>query len=46
MGVSELSLVTFPEKKITRFVTCFHAGILFGLFDPEDAGDMFLQNFG
>jgi hypothetical protein len=24
---------------------CFHAGFLFGLFfDPEDGGDMFLQN--
>jgi hypothetical protein len=25
--------------------TCFHAGILFGLFfDPEEGGDMFLRN--
>jgi hypothetical protein len=22
----------------------FNAGILFGLFDPEDGGEMFLQN--
>jgi hypothetical protein len=26
--------------------TCFHAGIFFGLFDPEDGGDMFLPNVG
>jgi hypothetical protein len=25
--------------------TCFHAVILLSLFDPEDGGDMFLQNF-
>jgi hypothetical protein len=24
--------------------TCFHAGILLGLFDPEDGGDVFLWN--
>jgi hypothetical protein len=28
-----------------RVATCFHAGILLGLFDPEDGGDMFLRNF-
>jgi hypothetical protein len=22
----------------------FHAGVLLGLFDPEDGGDMFLRN--
>jgi hypothetical protein len=22
--------------------TCFHTGVLIGLFDPEDRGDMFL----
>jgi hypothetical protein len=25
---------------------CFHAGILLGLFDPKDGGDMFVRNFG
>jgi hypothetical protein len=25
---------------------CFHAGILLGLFDPEDGGDMFIGNVG
>jgi hypothetical protein len=24
--------------------TCFHAGILLGLFDPEDGGEFFLRN--
>jgi hypothetical protein len=26
-----------------QLTTCFHAGILLGLFDPEDGGDVFLQ---
>jgi hypothetical protein len=26
--------------------TCFSADVLPGLFDPEDGGDMFLQNTG
>jgi hypothetical protein len=25
---------------------CFHAGIMLGLFDPEDGCDMFLRNAG
>jgi hypothetical protein len=25
---------------------CFHVGILLGLFDPEDGGDMFLRIVG
>jgi hypothetical protein len=31
------------EETYRRLATCFHAGILLGLFDPEDGGDMFLQ---
>jgi hypothetical protein len=27
-------------------VVSFHVGILLGLFDPEDEGDMFLRNIG
>jgi hypothetical protein len=26
--------------------TCFHAGVMFGLFDPEDGGDMFHRKVG
>jgi hypothetical protein len=26
--------------------TCFRAGFLLGLFDPENGGDMFLRNVG
>jgi hypothetical protein len=39
-----------PLKDNRRFrgallATCFHAGFLLGLFfNPEDGGDMFLQN--
>jgi hypothetical protein len=32
--------------EILQLATCFHAGILLGLFDPEDGGDMFLRNVG
>jgi hypothetical protein len=29
-----------------ELATCFHAGFFLGLFfDPENRGDMFLQNF-
>jgi hypothetical protein len=29
-----------------QLANCVHRGILFGLFYPEDAGDMFLRNVG
>jgi hypothetical protein len=30
---------------MAMYTACFHAGFLFGLFfDPEDGGDMLLQN--
>jgi hypothetical protein len=32
--------------KVTGPRTCFHAGILLDLFDPEDRDDMFLRNVG
>jgi hypothetical protein len=31
---------------VGRLATCFHAGILLALFDPENGGHMFLRNFG
>jgi hypothetical protein len=32
---------------IALLSTCFHTGFLLGLFfDPEDGGNMFLQNVG
>jgi hypothetical protein len=39
---------TFLIGEVTfKLATCFHADILLGLFfDPEDGGDMFLQNIG
>jgi hypothetical protein len=35
-----------PGQPITQLATCFHAGNLLGLFDPEDGGDNFLRNVG
>jgi hypothetical protein len=35
------------EELIALLATFFHVGFLFGLFfDPEDGGDIFLQNVG
>jgi hypothetical protein len=34
----------FPASRFLGFATCFHAGILLDLFDPEDGGDMFIWN--
>jgi hypothetical protein len=35
------------SKKPALFATCSHAAYLLGLFlNPEDGGDMFLQNVG
>jgi hypothetical protein len=36
----------FAWNKLLLLATCFHAGILIALFDPEDGGDMFLRKFG
>jgi hypothetical protein len=38
-------LINKSQTKLTQVATCFRAGFLLGLlFDPEDEGDMFLQN--
>jgi hypothetical protein len=29
-----------------KLASCFHTGILLGLFDPEDGGDIFLWKMG
>jgi hypothetical protein len=34
------------SQLIAWLATCFHAGILLSVFDPEDRGVMFLQNTG
>jgi hypothetical protein len=35
------------RKQVTLLTICFYAGFLHGLFfDPEDEGDVFLQNVG
>jgi hypothetical protein len=31
---------------MSELATCFHAGIVLSLFDPEDGGDIFLLNAG
>jgi hypothetical protein len=34
------------SKKANRLTTCFVAGILLGLLDPEYRGEIFLRNVG
>jgi hypothetical protein len=34
------------ESRWSQLATCFHPGIMLGLFDSEDGGDMFLRNVG
>jgi hypothetical protein len=31
-------------ENMSPIITCFHIGMLLGLFDLEDGGDMFLRN--
>jgi hypothetical protein len=31
------------RQQVMHIATCFHVGILLGLFDSEDGGDMFLR---
>jgi hypothetical protein len=43
--IVEQEIYNNEKQNFSVFVTCFHAGMLFGLsFDPEDRGDMFLHN--
>jgi hypothetical protein len=38
---------TFWRNMSLKLTTCFHVGVLVGLFfDPKYGGDMFLQNVG
>jgi hypothetical protein len=32
---------TSDDFQRVHIATCFHAGMLLGLFEPEDGGDMF-----
>jgi hypothetical protein len=40
--------ITYLKKEQSEdsLATCFHAGILLGLFKPEDGGNMFPRNVG
>jgi hypothetical protein len=41
----EMKSSIFWDHSVTELSTCFHAGLLLGLFsDPEDGGDLFLRN--
>jgi hypothetical protein len=44
LNVTPCSLLKVNLRSL--LATCFHAGFLLGLFDPEDGGDMFLRNVG
>jgi hypothetical protein len=39
-------LISRAKMPATRIATSFHAGILLGLFYPEDGGNIFLRNVG
>jgi hypothetical protein len=40
----KIILIKFLNEAIALLATCFHTGFLLGLFDPEDRGNIFLQN--
>jgi hypothetical protein len=44
LGHPVLSEIT--GQPITLLVASFHSGVLLGLFDPDDGGDMFFRNVG
>jgi hypothetical protein len=45
-GISIASMQCVYSIIRVNGATCFHAGILLSLLDPEDGGDMFLRKFG
>jgi hypothetical protein len=42
--VSEIDIRKYIAYRRTLLADCFHAGILLGLFYPEDGSDIFLRN--